>query len=231
MWKTAIRLIALIAASVASTAANAQPACSTPNDNSCAAYTGCIEKNCRCDSTASKYVVQFGFKYCQRFAAEMRFSGAGQSWRDKTLRCLRDEIAKSYVQNSQPCNCAKIQADAIASHNKCYTIAPSFCSLNDSDIKVVARIVDIGDALALGRPGFIETAKTLVVCHTQVGVTRGAQIAGVFLLETLDEGREMARNYVIQVAEEGRIYAIAKGLPQVAKKFEELRDSLKPVLP
>jgi hypothetical protein len=214
------------------TKVGAQPACSSFIGNSCVVYSDCIEQKCRCNATSSKYVMSFGLKYCQRFGAETRLSAAGQAWRDKTLSCLRDEISKAFGQNSgPPCNCAGIQKGAIASHTACYTKAPSFCSLNDADIKVIARIVDAGDVLALGTGGVFETGKTLFECFKQVGIVRGGQIAAVFCSETVNEAGEIGRDYALSALDRAIALAVAQARQEIAVKLRELKEQFRRRLP
>jgi hypothetical protein len=210
----------------------AQAACSSSASPSCEVYAGCIEANCNCAAGDSPYSGTFGPKYCGRFIANNNFSSDGKAWRDKTLLCLADEISKSYVANiGPPCNCKQIQKDAIASHNKCYTLAPSFCKLSDDDVREVARIVDIKDIFILGARGVKEVAKTLATCMINEGIDKGTQTTIVFADETLVEGGEEARHYLLDVLAAGAAYGIEKGKQEVKKAFDELKKKYAPTIP
>lgn len=229
-FKRVAALVALVL--LLTTQAEANPACTSVIGNSCVVYSDCIEQQCRCNATPSKYVMNFGLKYCQRFAAETEFSPAGRAWRDKTLSCLRDGISQAFGRNrGPPCNCAEIQKGAIASHTACYTKAPSFCSLRDADIKVVARIVDAWDVLALGRDGVIETGKTLFQCFLQEGVVRARRIAEVFCSETIIEAGEVGRDYVFDVLDRAIAISVAEARQEIAEKLRELKEQFRRRMP
>lgn len=210
----------------------AQPACSSTNDNSCAVYSDCIEANCNCNATPFSYPKNFGFKNCNKFRTSTALSPAGIQWRNKTLICLKDRISVAYVQNSaNGCNCEEIQRQAIQSHTDCYISAPSFCSLPESDIRAIARIVDAPDFVALGTDGVIETAKTLYGCYRTVGRDKAGAVAIAFGDETLAEGGEIARGYLVRVMSEGERLARNAGLPQIADAFKTLADHYRTRVP
>lgn len=210
----------------------AQPACSSTNDNSCEVYSECIEKNCKCEATQFKYPQSFGLKYCKRFGESLELTSNGQKWRDKTLSCLKDRISAAYVANSQNgCDCGKIQQLAIASHTDCYISDPSFCSLSDDDVRAIARIVDLEDVGALGRTGLTETARTLFGCFQTAGFDRGTKIAVTFGDETLNEGADRVRDYLVGVMEAGSRIAEDAGMTKVADAFRQLVERYRKKLP
>ena len=196
--------------------ASAQAACSSTVAPSCEVYTDCIEAKCNCNATSYAYVEKFGAKYCKRFLANTGFSAKGREWRDKTLLCLSDAVSRAFVStSSSTCDCKGIQAAAIKSHTPCYVSSPSFCKLPSDDIRVIAKIVDSGDIVALGLDGTIETALTLFTCMTSEGVAQGTDIALTFLDE---KGNIFAGEVALKSAE----LADSAGLTDVAAAFREI---------
>jgi hypothetical protein len=130
-----------------------------------------------------------------------------------------------------PCDCAKIQAEAIESHTACYTSTPSFCSLSEADIRVVARIVDIGDLAQLGRPGLRESGRTLYVCFRQTGLDKGFQLAVSFGSETIKEFGESARDNLLIMLDIGEKYALDDAKSDIAEKFKQLKEMFRRKIP
>ena len=208
----------------------ANQACQSTENLSCSVYKGCIEAKCNCAVTASPYSGTFGPKYCGRFASESNFSKAGQEWRKKTLLCLKDKIQVSYVNNSEPCNCKQIQKEAIDSHSACYLAKPSFCKLEEADIRVIARIVDAKDILALGFPGLAEMGITLATCYWSESIASGNTIARAFVHETIIEGTETATAVGKDVLDGAINHAIESGKEEARKQIEKLKEEFFPIV-
>lgn len=205
-------IFALFASTFVPSTVTAQEACQTTGDLSCDVYTQCIEANCNCAATSFPYSATFGPKYCQRFAAQTNFSSLGSEWRDKTLICLKNRISTAYVANSDAtgknCDCSAIQSAAIGSHSECYLSAPSFCKLNEDDVRILARIVDAADIFALGLPGMIEMGHVLASCYWNEGLDKGDAITVAFVSETLEEGTELASDVAREVLRQAVNYAV-----------------------
>jgi len=213
----------------------AQEACRSSPDLSCSVYTECIEANCNCGATSSPYSATFGPKYCSRFANETRFSAVGQQWRKKTLLCLKDQISIAYVANSDAsgrnCNCSAIQSAAVDSHSLCYLSSPSFCKLLESDIRVIARIVDAADVASLGVPGMIEMGHALASCYWNEGIDTGNMIASSFIDETLREGTEIAEDVARETLTQAVQYAVEQAQAAAERELRRLYNEFFPIGP
>ena len=118
----------------------------TPIIADCKFYTQCLESKFSCGKEG--YPLSYGGKYCKRFQSldtpkahkGIQLSNQGIVWRDRTLRCLQDdliigmEVAKS---------CSAINEIGFNSHSSCYTLpGSSICDLSAEDLFSIARVVD-----------------------------------------------------------------------------------------
>jgi hypothetical protein len=104
-----------------------------------------LDRRCGC-AGADEYLIDYGRKYCERFLRSTGWSAAGLRWRDRTLSCLKQELARELAGSPRACDCGKIRAFAFDSHVRCYTAKPaSVCALPLSDIRKIYQIIDAPD--------------------------------------------------------------------------------------
>ena len=104
-----------------------------------------LDRRCGCGAR-DDYLLGYGRKYCERFLRSAGWSAAGLRWRNRTLACLKAELAQELAKSSRACDCARIRTFAFDSHVRCYTARPaSVCALPLSDIARIYRVIDTGD--------------------------------------------------------------------------------------
>lgn len=103
-----------------------------------------LERRCGCHG-ADDYFGSYGVKYCERFMRSSGWSPAGLRWRDRTLVCLKGELAR-FLAHTRGCGCADVKVFAFGSHVRCYAAMPaSACRLPLSDIRRIYNLVDAAD--------------------------------------------------------------------------------------
>lgn len=94
---------------------------------------------------------------------KLPLSTPGQQWRDRTLKCLQDQL----ILNEQNFNtCDAVKQIAFNSHVSCYTNpSSSICDLALNDMKSIARVVDIKEYHDID--GLKQVVNVGAVCLTQ----------------------------------------------------------------
>jgi hypothetical protein len=116
----------------------------TPTPLDCSVYSR-LDDVCKCPAETN-YLRAFGLKYCERFRRSAGWTPAGATWRDLTLVCLQNELARFAPDYLKTCDCRRLQAQAFASHSFCYTQhRASFCTLPQADVDKIYGIVDSAD--------------------------------------------------------------------------------------
>jgi hypothetical protein len=134
--------------------------------SSCGLYAQ-LDRRCGC-AGADDYLLGYGRKYCERVLRSAGWSAAGLRWRDRTLSCLKAELAHELATSSRACDCAKIRAFAFDSHVRCYTAKPaSVCALPLSDIRKIYQIIDARDLV--GPAGVKQMLGVTLSCVWQNG--------------------------------------------------------------
>jgi hypothetical protein len=122
--------------------------CMSSATPSCNVYDRCFERLCNCESTADRYFLSYGKRYCQRFLEATNWSAAGRVWRDRTLVCLQEKIVPHLPLQGGSCDCRAVKQIAFRVHVECYTqAASSVCNLGLSDWRSIFDIVDSKDLL------------------------------------------------------------------------------------
>ena len=132
---------------LAGSAADAQRARQPPLN--CGLYDR-MERQCKCNGT-DDYFIKYGRRYCERFLKSTGWTPAGSKWRDHTLLCLQQSLARDLRngRTSGPCDCRNMRQIASATHVRCYTQAsPSVCQLPLSDLLKIYQGVDAVDLLS-----------------------------------------------------------------------------------
>jgi len=156
----------------------------------CEFYSICVEPLYHCGAApgdTQTYPMNYGKKYCTKFAGEDWESGKGRLWRDRTLQCLQGSMV-SWVQEIKG-DCEALTNFAFDSHVPCYTQpGASICELmrpSPSDGGITARGQDI-----------LQIART--PDGSDLLTTRSArQIAGV-----IEECGKQVGSYAIDAAED-----------------------------
>jgi hypothetical protein len=135
-------LIVLLAAMAPAFNGQARPLHASALD--CGLYTQ-LERRCGCGARDG-YLLGYGRKYCERFLHSTGWSAAGLRWRDRTLSCLKDALARKLARSPRTCYCGTIRTFAFDSHVRCYTLqSASVCALPLSDIGKIYQVIDAGD--------------------------------------------------------------------------------------
>jgi hypothetical protein len=120
-----------------------------------------LDKQCGCRE-ADQYFVSYGRRYCERFLNSTGWTAAGNKWRDRTLVCLQDTLARGIMRtNGGACDCKRAKDIAWQTHVQCYTqSSASVCKLPVSDLARIYGIIDVWDLLSpYGISQFFSIAK------------------------------------------------------------------------
>lgn len=160
---TPTALIALAVAACSGAATN----CDSPT-GLCSWYVQCLQAKYPTCTGASNYAINFGKRFCDRYAETFdSFTAKGQAWVNRTRLCLQIALVPyiedslqitlaPYMEDSKHLSCKGLRETAFATHSPCY-VNSGFCSLSFWDWLQVARTV----APALG-VAFLETVSGFV---------------------------------------------------------------------
>ncbi|OWF47952.1 hypothetical protein KP79_PYT17968 [Mizuhopecten yessoensis] len=109
--------------------------CFSPSGTDCSWYKDCLQKRYPCPGSSASNALTLAKNFCDLYNDyQSSFSVDGQAWIATVRKCLQIELVTLLRPwESLTVTCASIKDVAFASHSKCYSSLPGFCSLSFSD--------------------------------------------------------------------------------------------------
>jgi hypothetical protein len=130
----------LLASSARASTPHFQEGCSFYRET--AASLGCEGEPPSERASAERYLLGFGIRYCERFAAaSVAWNPRLQAWVEGTTTCLQRKIDQYLSRGG---SCAGLARAAFDSHPECYRKG-GFCRLSAREIEQIGAVIDRKD--------------------------------------------------------------------------------------